>query len=421
MNSYQQACAQLDAVSQDLAIPDHLHARLKNPKVISGTLNTSVGKFPAFRSQHNNARGPYKGGIRFHPGVTEAEVKALSMWMTWKCAIVDIPYGGGKGGVIIDPKLYQPQEIEQVARTYVRLIAPHIGPYQDIPAPDVNTNAQVMAWMMDEYEKVVGHHAPGSFTGKPIELGGSLGRTEATGRGGVIVLESILAKIAQKPENTTIAIQGFGNVGYHFAKIAQQRGFRIVAVSDSSGAITASHKGGAYTDQLDIDSLWLHKIQTGSVTGFTQTKSIHPDEILTLPVDVLAPAALEGVITHKNASSISATMIIELANGPTTPKADAILHQRQTIVIPDILANAGGVIVSYFEWVQNIQAYPWTLEIVNDRLQSRLTNATDAAWHQWESFSGVHIPHKFPPISLRHASYMTAVQRVVEAMQLRSL
>lgn len=368
----------------------------------------SIGRYRAYRSEHNNARGPFKGGIRFHPQVNEDEVKALSMWMTLKCAMVNIPYGGGKGGIAVDPKLLSLVELEQLSRAYAYFLADKIGPWKDIPAPDVNTNGQIMSWMVDEFMRY--HENNGmafenllaTFTGKPLALGGSQGRDEATGLGGVYVLEKAFEQLQMKNRSeVTIAIQGFGNAGYWFARRAQERGYRIVAVSDSRGGIFDAHG-------LDANAVLATKQAMGSVIEHPGQR-ISNAELLELPVTVLAPAALESVITEENAEAIQAKLIIELANGPVTPEADLILVQQGTMVIPDILANAGGVAVSYFEWVQNIQGYPWEYDTVTARLQTLMDRAFD---DMWRVKAEKHL-------SCRQAADVVALKRVLDAMLVR--
>ena len=413
MNPWEQAVVQLNEVRKYVEIPEPIYQKLITPKVLKGELEVAGKKFIAFRSQHNNARGPYKGGIRFHPNVSEAEVKALSMWMTWKCAAVGIPYGGAKGGVIVDPKKLSRAELEALSRAYTRLTAKIIGEKIDVPAPDVNTDGQIMAWMLDEYEKIIGYQAPGTFTGKPIALGGSLGREEATGMGGVHVLKLLIRNLKFEINNTTVAIQGFGNVGYWFARLAQEAGFKIVALSDSRGAITS--KAG-----LDVIKVMAHKKKTGKLAGFPGTTEITNEDLLTLPVDVLVPAALEQVITGANANQVQAKIIIEMANGPVTPEADAILAQRGVISVPDTLANAGGVTVSYFEWAQNLQGYYWKKAVVFERLEEIMTEAYEGIGRQWQLMLKSPSSKGSFKVGMRMAAYAVAVKRVVEAMMLRA-
>ncbi len=361
--------------------------------------NGTTKVFRGWRAQHNRARGPYKGGIRFHPDVSLNEVKALSMWMTWKCAVADIPFGGGKGGVIVDPKKLSVGELERLTRLYVDRIYSDIGPEVDIPAPDVNTDPRVMAWFYDEFSKLAGHQEPSCVTGKPMAAGGSAGRGTATAKGGTIVLAEVIRQLELELPWRTVAIQGFGNAGANAARLLAQQGYLILAVSDSRGGVYA-RKG------LDIAKLVAHKKQTGSVVGFPgATKSITNKQILELPVDVLVPAALENQITAQNAGRIKAKIILELANGPVAPEADEKLFKRGKIVIPDVLANSGGVTVSYFEWVQNRQRVAWSEAEVFKQLTSKLETATAAIIKTQRQYSS----------DLRLASYLLAIQRVLAA------
>jgi glutamate dehydrogenase len=367
--------------------------------------NGKVRKFQAYRSQHNNARGPYKGGIRFHLQVSEDEVKALSTWMSVKCAVVDIPYGGGKGGIIVDPNTLSESELERLCKKYAEFLTPHIGPWIDVPAPDVNTGEREMAWMLEAYEEKVGYHAPATFTGKPISLGGSLGRTEATGLGGSYILTNFLKAKKMKEIKTTIAVQGFGNVGYWFAKFAEKTGCKLVAVSDSSGAIYKPNG-------LDIDKLAKLKEKYGSFAGIPKsknTKLITNYELFSLPIDILVPAALENSINKDNALTIKAKNILEMANGPTTPEAEEILLKRGIDILPDVLSNAGGVTVSYFEWVQNLHGYRWTKEKVYTELKEIMDN----------SFNEIYKVKKEKNISFRQAAYVLSVRRIIDAMMAR--
>lgn len=380
--------------------PDRVFKKKLTIKLDSGKTKS----FLAFRSQHNDARGPYKGGIRYHPNVSENEVKALSIWMTIKNAVVGVPYGGGKGGIVVNPRELSENELERLSKKYIDFLTPYIGPWKDIPAPDVNTGGREMAWMLEVYEKKVGCHCPAAFTGKPLELGGSLGRTQATGRGGVCVLKSY-AKVSVRAK---IAVQGFGNVGYWFAKLASDIGFKIVAVSDSSG--------GVYNPEgWNIDKLLEYKKELGSFKKISRSKSkskykfITNDQLLELNVDILAPSALENAITKENVRKIKAKVILEMANGPVTPEAEKILLEKGVDILPDVLCNAGGVIVSYFEWVQNLHGYSWTENKVNKELKKIMDKA----------FSGIFKVKKQKKISFRQAAYILALKRIIDAMILR--
>lgn len=364
----------------------------------------SLKVFTGYRVQHNDIRGPYKGGLRFHPKTDLDEVTALAFWMTIKCAVVDIPYGGAKGGITVDTKKLSTGELERLTRGFTRAIADFIGPDRDIPAPDVYTTPQIMAWIMDEYSHIKGFNVPGVVTGKPVEIGGSLGRGTATAQGGFYVLENVIRKLKYKKNSTTVAIQGFGNAGMHFARIASAHGYKIIAVSDS--------KGGIYNEKgLDVQNVIAHKEATGSVIDFAGANNISNEKVLTLPAKVLVPAALEGVITEKNARNIKADIILELANGPTSPEADKLLFKKGKLVIPDVLANAGGVTVSYFEWVQNIRHFYWSEEKVGAHLKQNMDKAANAVWKYHSQFH----------IDMRTAAYIVAVERLVKALQIRGI
>ncbi|MBI5389188.1 Glu/Leu/Phe/Val dehydrogenase [Candidatus Woesearchaeota archaeon] len=370
-----------------------------------------IGKlrvFTGYRVHHNDALGPSKGGIRYHPLVNLEEIKALAFWMTFKCAVVGLPFGGGKGGVIVDPKTLSKRELERLSRGYINAIYDFIGPDRDIPAPDVYTNETIMGWMADEYSRISRKQSPGIVTGKPVSMGGSLGRGEATGRGAYYVLKTLLQnyKFGKKP---TVAVQGFGNAGFHIAKFLADDSFKVVALSDS--------KGGVYApDGLDPVSIMRKKEEHGNIEGVyckgtvcdvIKHKKITNEELLELPVDILIPAAIEGQITKANASRIKATLICEVANGPTTPEADAILDKKGIPIIPDILANAGGVTVSYFEWLQNRSGYYWTLNEVNTKLQAIMAKAAHEVFDL----------HKKNNIPLRTAAYLSAAHRLVAAIE----
>ncbi|MGH3441012.1 MAG: Glu/Leu/Phe/Val family dehydrogenase [Nitriliruptorales bacterium] len=361
----------------------------------------SLDVFVGYRVQHNGARGPYKGGLRFHPTANLEEVRALASLMTWKTALVDIPFGGAKGGIQVDPSGMSRREQEILARRYTDQIGHIIGATRDIPAPDVNTNAQTMAWIMDQYGRKMGH-TPQIVTGKPIALGGSYGREAATGRGVVMVMDEVMRDAGRSPEDLRIAIQGFGNVGSFAARIAAEEGYRVVAVSDANGGIVKD-------DGLNVDRLMAHFAETGSVVEFPGAEPTGSDDVLFLDVDVVIPAALGEVITSENVEDVRADVVVEAANHPVTPTADAALAERGVTVVPDILANAGGVIVSYFEWVQNIQEFRWTEEEVNDRLRQRITTAYQVTRDRAEASA----------VTLREAAFAIAVERVTEAATLR--
>lgn len=363
--------------------------------------NGDLEVFVGYRVQHDNSRGPYKGGIRYHPTADLDEVRALASLMTWKTAVADVPFGGAKGGIEVDVTDFSSSELQQLTRRYTRAIAEIIGPTTDIPAPDMSTDAQVMAWLLDEYEELKGHN-PAVVTGKPIVLGGSPGREAATGTGCVMVLDEVIRDRNGAPHDTTVAIQGFGNVGRWAAIEAAERGYQIVALADIDGAI---HRA----DGLDVSAILAHVDDTGTVAGFPGADEIDPAEILELDVDVVIPAAIGGVIHHANADRVRASIVIEGANNPTTPMADAALAERGVTVVPDILANAGGVTVSYFEWVQNIQRFRWTEE----RVMEELANVLTTAYRQVAAIAEER------DCSLRLAAFSLGVGRVTEAARLR--
>lgn len=365
-------------------------------------------QFSAFRIQHNHWRGPYKGGIRFHPQVNQEEMRTLAFLMTLKCALADIPFGGSKGGVRVDPKKLSLEQLKQLSEAYIRSIAPIIGPNVDIPAPDVNTNAQIIAWMLEEYEKFVGKPCPAILTGKPLDKGGSQGRNEATGYGGTVVLERLLQRLKLNPENLTAAVQGFGNVGYYTAHFINRLGVKIVAVSDSQGAVYVP-KG------LNPDKTLECKREKGFVSGCYCVGSVcdidygHPlksDGLLHLDVDILIPAALEGVINKENAAQVKAKFILEMANNPVTSEAEKILKQKGKIIIPDILANSGGVIVSYFEWLQNLSQEKWTKTRVLKKLKLKLR----------KNFDKVYKTSQKEKLSLRQSAYIISLKRLSQAV-----
>ena len=364
----------------------------------------SVAVFTGYRVQHNLGRGPAKGGIRYHQDVSLDEVKALAMWMTWKCAVVGIPYGGGKGGVVIDPKKLSMKELEALTRRFTTEIEVLIGPERDIPAPDVNTNAQVMAWMMDTYSMHVGHTVPGVVTGKPISLGGSEGRNEATARGCVYTVVEAAKHLGMDLRSARVAVQGFGNAGSIAAKLMTQEGSTVVAVSDSAGGIRNMNG-------LDIDRVIAWKKEHGTVVGFPGSEEISNAQVLETECDVLIPAALENQITGRNAGRVRAKIVAEAANGPTTPEADEILWENGVFLIPDILCNAGGVTVSYFEWVQDLNRDHWSEQVVNAKLKEIMVRAFDET---------LALAHK-NDVNNRMGAYLLAVQRVAEATAMRGL
>jgi glutamate dehydrogenase (NAD(P)+) len=401
--------AQLDEVAGVLHLEPGIHAILREPMrelAVSVPVRMDNGEtrvFKGFRVQHNNARGPFKGGIRFHPDETIDTIRSLAAWMTWKCAVVDIPLGGGKGGVICNPKEMSAGELERLSRGYIDAIWEFIGPERDIPAPDVYTNPQIMAWMMDEYSKLMGYYAPGVITGKPVAVGGSLGRGDATSRGGVYTVVEAARHLGIDLSAATVAIQGYGNAGSFAAVLMHEiAGSKVVAVSDS--------RGGIYNEQgLDPNKVLQHKTETGSVIDFPGAENITNDELLEMKVTVLCPSALENVIAGKNASRVRAKIVAELANGPTTPEADEELYHNGVFVIPDFLCNAGGVTVSYFEWVQCLSRYYWDEDEVRERLAGHMTAAFQAVLAE-------SLKHK---VNMRAAAYIVAVARVAEAMKLR--
>jgi len=408
LNPFKIAQAQLDEAAKILKLEPAVHKLLREPlRVHEATLrvkldNGSIKDFRAFRVQYNDARGPYKGGIRYHPEETIDTVKALSAWMTWKTAVVGIPLGGGKGGVICNPKEMSQGELERLSRAYVQAFYKVLGPDKDVPAPDVYTTPQIMAWMLDEYEKLVGHKAPAMITGKPLELGGSQGRGDATSMGAVYTIREAAKHLKMDLRKSTAAVQGYGNAGWFAAKLLQEMGVKIVAVSDSQGGIYSPNG-------LNPKAVLEHKEKTGSVKDFAGATNITNEALLELPVDILCPAALENQITGKNADNIKAKLIAELANGPTTPEADRVLQKKGIFVIPDFLCNAGGVTVSYFEWVQNIYGYYWTADEVYEKLDKIMTRA----FHEVLDMS---LKQK---VNMRVAAYLVAVKRVADAVKLR--
>jgi glutamate dehydrogenase (NAD(P)+) len=410
LNPFEIALRQFDTAADRIGLDDGMRQVLRSPKrqliVSVPTLmdDGSVKVFEGYRVQHNIARGPAKGGIRYHPKVNLDEVKALAAWMTWKCATVNIPYGGAKGGVCCDPKRMSRGELERMTRRYASEIALLIGPDRDIPAPDVYTDAQTMAWIMDTYSMTVGHSALGVVTGKAVELGGSVGRNEATARGAVFCIREACQVLRKPLRGATVAVQGFGNAGATAARLLHDEGAKVVAVSDS--------KGGAYQSRgLDPRQIFAHKQQTGSLVGFKGAERITNEELLEVKCDILVPAALENQITLRNASRIRTRIVAEAANGPTTPGADRVLQDRGIFVIPDIVCNAGGVTVSYFEWAQDLQGFFWEELEVTKQLEKFMKRA----------FHEVHETGKRQKVDMRTAAYVLAVSRVAEATRLRGL
>jgi glutamate dehydrogenase (NAD(P)+) len=409
-NEFETAQRQFDKAADILNLPDRVRMILRTPQRILEVhfpVHMDDGSFrvlTGYRVQHNMHRGPTKGGIRYHPEVTLDEVKALAMWMTWKCSVIGLPFGGAKGGVVVDPQEFSERELENLTRRFTTEIAMLIGPERDIPAPDVNTNAQTMAWMMDTYSMHAGYSVPAVVTGKPISIGGSEGRSEATGRGVMIVTLEALNELRLDPAEATVAVQGFGNVGSNSAYLLADKGLKIVAVSDV--------QGGIYNpDGLDMNRLRLHMFESGSVVGFSGAESVTNEELLELPVTVLVPAALGNQLTEHNAERVRATIVTEGANGPTTPEADAILHDRNVLLIPDILANAGGVTVSYFEWVQDLQQFFWSEVEINMRLEQLMKR----------SFERIYSTMRKRDLDMRMAAYVGAVTNVAQASEARSI
>jgi len=400
---------QLKKAIDVLGYDNDVFERLKRPdRVLEVSIpvrmdDGSLRVFVGYRSQHNNALGPYKGGTRYHPNVTKDDVVALSMLMTWKCSVTGLPYGGGKGGVIVNPKELSKGELERLSRGYFRAIAPIVGPEKDIPAPDIFTDPQIMAWFMDEFSAIKGYNVPGVVTAKPLEIWGSPGRIYSTGYGVAITAREACNKLGIPIGDARVVVQGYGNAGYYTAKFLHEMGAKIIAVSDIEGGIVNE-------DGLNPDSLLEHVQKTGTVVGYSGAKkTITNEELLLLETDILVPAAVEGVITGANADKVKAKVIIEAANGPTTPEADEILFKKNIMVVPDIIASAGGVIVSYFEWVQNLQGFPWSEEDVKKRLEQYIVSAFEKAYKA----------HQDKDIDMRTAAYVIAVDRVVRAMKIR--
>jgi glutamate dehydrogenase (NAD(P)+) len=410
INPWESASHRFDQAAENLGLDDGMRKVLRQPAMeltvhIPVVLDDGrIEVFTGYRVQHSIARGPAKGGIRYAPDVSLDEVRALAAWMTWKCAVVNIPFGGGKGGIICEPQLMSDGELERMTRRYTAEICEFIGPERDVPAPDVNTNEQTMAWIMDTYSMHKRHTVTAVVTGKPLELGGSRGRPEATGRGCMIVTRQALKRFGLMPESTRVIIQGFGNVGGMAARLMSQQGFKIVCIAEYDGAVYNKHG-------LDIPALQKHRKATGSINGFSEAEAVDKDEALLLDCDVLIPAAHENVITSANADRVKAKILCEGANGPTTFVADSILAEKKVFVIPDILANAGGVTVSYFEWVQDRQGYFWNERMVNERLEEIMV----------DSFNDVIAYADKRAVNNRTAAYMLALERVANAIKRRGL
>jgi len=408
---FENMLAQMERAKPYADVSEQVFERLQHPeRTLKVTLPIELDSgetevFTGYRCQFDSARGPYKGGVRYHPSVTMSEVEALAGWMTWKTALVDVPYGGAKGGVVCDPSELTDDDVENVTRRYTEGIRRMIGPDTDVPAPDMNTGPQTMAWMMDTYSMYEGHTVPEVVTGKPLEIGGTPGRVEATGRGVAIVTERTFDYLERRLDGASVAIQGFGNVGSHAARFLDERGADVVAVSDVSG--------GVYDPAgLPVDELCSHVRNGGMLAGADAGEPLDNDALLRADVDVLVPAALENVITKSVAEDLRADIVVEAANGPTTPSADAMLTDRDVTIVPDILANAGGVIVSYLEWVQNAQQYSWSLEEVNTDLNDRLSAAFDAVTRRVDDGDAP---------DLRSAAYAVALERTASAHEYRGL
>jgi glutamate dehydrogenase (NAD(P)+) len=410
LNPYAMAVSQFDEAADRLGLSQAMRAILRKPKrelIVNFPVrmdNGDVEMFTGYRVQHNINRGPAKGGIRFSPEVSLDEVRALAMWMTWKCAVVGIPFGGAKGGVLCDPSKMSRAEIERLSRRYATEISILIGPNSDIPAPDMNTNPQIMAWMMDTFSMHQGYSVPAVITGKPLAIGGSEGRLEATARGVQYVTREAMLDLGMMPEECSVVVQGFGNVGSISARLLHELGCKIVGLSDLSG--------GVYNPQgIDVHHALHYSNEHGKLKGLPNTEPISNAELLVLPCDILVPAALENQLTEKNAAQVKARLIVEAANGPTTPEADRILNDRGIVIVPDILANAGGVTVSYFEWVQDLQRFFWAENEINNRLESIMTR----------SYRAVHNKAMQQETNLRMGAYLLAVARVAEATEIRGV
>jgi glutamate dehydrogenase (NAD(P)+) len=409
-NPWRQAMTQLERAAEKMKLEPFVVERLRHCKRILTVSvpvkmdNGQVQVFEGYRIQHNMDRGPAKGGIRYHPTVSLDEVKALSFWMTMKCAVVNLPYGGAKGGIICDPKKMSIGEIERMTRRYTAEISIIIGPDKDIPAPDVNTNEQIMAWIMDTYSMTIGYSCPGVVTGKPLEIGGSLGRREATGRGVFYVTRQLAMREGFDLRKTSVMVQGFGNVGSNAATIFAEHGTKVVGISDVAGGLYDA-KG------LDLHDIMLYREKNESISEYPNAEHIPVDKFIEMPCDILIPAAMENTITKLNADRIKAKYVIEGANGPTSNEADAILHNKGIMVVPDILANAGGVTVSYFEWVQDMQSYFWSEKEINARLEEIIVGA----------FTEVYEVHKKEKVDMRLAAFMVGIRRLGKAASIRGM
>lgn len=410
LNPYAMAISQFDEAADRLGLSQAMRAILRKPKrelIVNFPVrmdNGDIEMFTGYRVQHNINRGPAKGGIRFSPEVSLDEVRALAMWMTWKCAVVGIPFGGAKGGVLCDPSKMSRAEIERLSRRYATEISILIGPNSDIPAPDMNTNPQIMGWMMDTFSMHQGYSVPAVITGKPLAIGGSEGRLEATARGVQFVTREAMLDLGMKPEECSVVVQGFGNVGSISARLLHELGCKVVGLSDVSGGVYNPHG-------IDVHNALHYSNEHGKLKGLPNTEPVSNAELLVLPCDILIPAALENQLTEKNAAQVKARLIIEAANGPTTPEADRILNDRGIVVVPDILANAGGVTVSYFEWVQDLQRFFWAENEINNRLESIMTRA----------YRAVHNKAVEQEANLRMGAYLLAVATVAEATEIRGV
>ncbi len=418
-NPFRNALIQLDRAAKLGQLPKRAYEILRQPQrifqiAIPVRLDNGQTKiFEGYRVQYNDARGPFKGGIRFHPQTNLDEVKALALWMAIKCATVNIPFGGGKGGVTVDPKTLSARELEELSRGWVRAMHKYLGPEVDVPAPDVYTTPKIMAWMVDEYSRLTGKWQPGAFTGKPLEIGGSAGREFSTGQGGLYVVNALMKKLNRKPAQTRVAVQGFGNVGYFVSKLMHDAGYKIVALSDSRGGIEDLRSKG-----MDPEHVMATKRERGMIGGVycvgtvcdaKHYRAITNEQLLAMKVDVLVPAALENAITGENASRVKARLVLEMANGAVTPDADEKFRRRKIVVAPDILANAGGVVGSYFEWVQNLTNTYWPEQKVLERLKPVMENALDQVWDTAQKLK----------TDLRTAAWVVATSRIAKAIEAR--